>query len=114
MFFSETLISSRRHISELMTPGFGRLMQVLKSEVNRYRELAVYVRDSLSPYRQRSYEYGCCKIMVFRICSNRHNFYVFGVYRNSGLSENTFHCLFTAMTKIHYVEEKRLSCLLEM
>ena len=31
-FFSETLVSSRRHISELIVPGFGGPMQLLRGE----------------------------------------------------------------------------------
>ena len=34
-FYSETPVSSRRHISELMVPGFGRPMQLLRGEVYR-------------------------------------------------------------------------------
>ena len=79
VFCSETLISSRRHSSELMIPGFGRPMQLLKSKVDRFRGLALYVHESFSAYRQRSYEYGCCEVIVVRICSSSHNFYVFGV-----------------------------------
>ena len=35
-FCSETLISSRCHISELKAPGFDRPMQLLKEEVDRF------------------------------------------------------------------------------
>ena len=51
-FCSETLVSSRRHISELIIPGFGRPMQPFGSKINRFRGLAVYVRDGFSAYRQ--------------------------------------------------------------
>ena len=74
--FSETLVSSRRHISKPRFPGFGRRMQLLRSEVVRYRGLAVCVRDGFSAYRQHGYECGCCEVLVVRICSSTHNFYV--------------------------------------
>ena len=35
VFYSETLVS-RRHISELRVPGFGRPMQLHKDEVVRF------------------------------------------------------------------------------
>ena len=41
-FCSETLVSSRLLISELMVPGFGRLMQLLRGEVDRFRGLWLY------------------------------------------------------------------------
>ena len=67
-FCSETLVSSRCHISEFMIPGFGRPMQLLRSEGDRFRELAVYVRDGFLEYRQQRYECGCCEIIVVKIC----------------------------------------------
>ena len=57
-FCSETLVYSWCHIFELMVTGFGRPMQLLKGEVDRFRVLAVYVRGGISTYKQRSYECG--------------------------------------------------------
>ena len=62
-------------------------MQLLRGEVDRFRGLAVYVREGFSAIRQRSYECRCCEVIVVRICSSSHNFYVFGVYRNPDLSK---------------------------
>ena len=64
------------------------------------------MRDGISAYRQRSYECICCEVIVARICSSNHNFYVFGVYRNLYLSDKMFDCLFTAMAKAHSVDIK--------
>ena len=105
-FCSETLVSSRRHISDLMVPGFDRPMQLLRGEVDRLRGLTVYVRDDFSAYRQRSYECGWCDVIVFKICSSSHNFYVLGVYRNPDLSNNFFYCLQAAMAKVQSVDKK--------
>ena len=69
-----------------MVPGIGRSMQLLIGDVNLFRELALYVFNGFSVYRQRSYEYECCEVIVVRICSSSHDFYVFGVYRNLDLS----------------------------
>ena len=45
IFSSETLVCSRGYISDLMVLGFDRPMQLLTGEVDRFRGLAVYVRD---------------------------------------------------------------------
>ena len=66
--------------------------------------MAVYARDRFSAYRQRSYKCGCCEIIVVRICSSSHNFYVFGVYRNSDLSDKISDCPLTAMAKMQSVD----------
>ena len=91
-FYSETLISFRRHISELMVPGFCTPKQLLMAKVNRAQWLAIYLRDGFSVYRQRSYECGCRKFIVVRIYISSHNFYVFGVYLNPDLSDKVFDC----------------------
>ena len=66
-FCSETHVSPRSHLSELIVPDFGRLMQLLRSEVDQFQRLAVYVRDGILTYRQRSYECGCCEVIVVKI-----------------------------------------------
>ena len=42
LIFSETLVSSRRHISEFMFSGFDKPMQLLKGEIDRFRGLTLY------------------------------------------------------------------------
>ena len=54
IFCSETFISYRRHIFELIASGFCRPLELLKRETDRFRGLAVYVRDSFSAYRRHS------------------------------------------------------------
>ena len=66
----------------------------------------VYVRDGFSAYRQRGNECGCCVVIVVTICSSGHNFYGFGLYRNSDLSDKIFDCLLTAMTKVQFMDRK--------
>ena len=100
-FWFEALGSSRRHISELMVPDFGRPMQLLKGEVNRFRRLAVYVREDFLANRQRSYKCGCCEVIVIRICSGSHIFLCVRC-----LPESIFDCLLTAMAKVQSVNRK--------
>ena len=83
-----------------MIPGSSRPMQLFRGEVVRFRGLAVYVRDGFSAYRQRSYECGCCEVIVVKICSSTNDFYVFGVYRKLDLSDKNLDCLLTAMAKV--------------
>ena len=91
--------------SELMVSGFGRPMQLLRSEDDQFRGLAVFVRDGFWTYRQRGHESGCCETIVVRICSSSHSLYVFGVDRNPALSDKIFYCL-TAMAKMQPVDRK--------
>ena len=81
------LIFPSYYIFELMVLGFGKPMQLLRGEIDRFRELTVYVRDVFSAYKIRSYECGCCEVIVARICSSSHDFYVFDVYLNADHSD---------------------------
>ena len=83
-----------------MVLGFGRPMQLLRGGVDRFRRLTEYVRGGFSAYRQRNYECGCCEVIVLRICSTTHNFYVVNVHRNLDLSDNFFYCLLKPMFKV--------------
>ena len=82
-----------------MISDIGSPMQLLRGEVDRFRGLAINVRDCLSAYRQLSYECRGCEVMVVRICSSSHNFYMFGVYLNPDLSDTIFDCVLTALVK---------------
>ena len=86
-----------------MIRGFDRPLQLLKDEVDRVRGVALYVREGFPAYRQCSCECGCSEVIVVRICSSSHNFYVFGVYRKPDLSENIYDCFLTAMAKVDSV-----------
>ena len=106
-FCSEALASFRRHIFQLVVSGFESPMQLLKDEVDRFWGLAVYVRDGLSAYRQRSCKCRCCKVIVVRIYSSSNNFHVFGIYRNPDLSDKILGCLLTTIGKVQSVDSKR-------
>ena len=51
VYCSETLVSSRRHISELMIPVFDRQMELHRREIDRFRRSPVCVRDGFSAYK---------------------------------------------------------------
>ena len=90
VFCSETIFSSRCHIADLIVPRFGRPMQLLKGEVDRFGGLALYVHKGFSANRQRSYGRKCREVIVVWICINNHNFYVLGVHRIPDLSDKIF------------------------
>ena len=50
---SETLVSDRRHQSELMISGFGRPVLLYRGELPRSRGLAAYVREGYGCFRQK-------------------------------------------------------------
>ena len=49
---SETLVSDKRHISELLVPGFGRSVLLRRDGMPWARGMAAYVRDGYGAYRQ--------------------------------------------------------------
>ena len=101
---SETLVSDRRHISEFLVPGFGRPLLLCRDGMPWARGKAAYVRDEYETFRQLKFEYGCCEMLVFRVCDARQNFYVFSLYRNIDLYERIYECLLTAMAAVQAVD----------
>ena len=62
---SETLVSDRRHISELMAPAFGRRVLFYRDGMPRASRMATYVRDGYGAFRQSKFECGCCEMLIF-------------------------------------------------
>ena len=79
---SETLVSDLHHVSELLVPGFGRSVFLCRGKLPRARGMAAYVRDGYRAFRQTKFQYGCCEMLVIRVCGLRQNFYVYSLYRN--------------------------------
>ena len=59
---SETLVSDRSHISELLVPGFGRPV-LCRNGMHRARLMAAYVRDGYGAFCQPKFECGCCEML---------------------------------------------------
>ena len=55
---SETLVSDRRHISELLVPGFGRPVLLCRDGMPRASWMAEYVRDGHGAFRLPKFECG--------------------------------------------------------
>ena len=94
---SETLVSDRRHISELLVPGFGHPVLLCRDGMPRASGIAAYVRDGYGAFRQPKFECGCCEMLVFRVCGAGQNFYIFSLYRNPDLDVQIYDYLMTAM-----------------
>ena len=95
---SETLVSDRRHISELLVPGFGRPVLLSRDRMPRARGMAVYIRDGCGEFREPKFECGCCECW-YSGCVARLNFCVFSLYRNP-LDVRIYHCLLTAIAAV--------------
>ena len=64
---SETLVSDMRHVSEVLVPGFCRPLLLCRGKMPRDRGMAAYVRDGYAEFCQPKFEYGCYKMLVFRV-----------------------------------------------
>ena len=62
--------------------------------------IAAYVRDGYGAFRQPKFEFGCCEMLVFVVCGERQNLYVFSVYRSSEKDGRIFDCLLTSMAAV--------------
>ena len=92
---TEALVSDMRQVSEFLVPGFGRPVVLCRGRMPRVLGTAAYVRDGFGAFRQLKFEWGCCEMLVFRVCGVRQNFYVFSLYRNPDLDDRIFDCLLT-------------------
>ena len=71
MLCSETLVSNRRHISELLVSGFvGRVLLCRDEEPGLVGWLHMSEMDM---GRERKFDCGCCEMPVFRVCGARQN-----------------------------------------
>ena len=97
---SETQVLDRSHISELLVPGICRPVLLCQDGMLLARGRAAYVRDGYGAFCQPKFECGCCKMLVFRVCGSRQNFYMFCLYHNPDLDDRIYDCLLTAKTAV--------------
>ena len=79
---SETLVSDRRHISELFVPGFGRPVLLCLDRIPLAHGMIAYVWDAYGAFRKPKFECSCCEMHVFRVCGARQDFHAFSLDRN--------------------------------
>ena len=60
---SETLVADISNVTELLVPGYGRPVMLCRGRMPRFRGMA----------NPRLSEYGCCEMLVFRVCGVRQN-----------------------------------------
>ena len=109
---SETLVSDRRHISELLLPNFNKPLLLLRNSLPRAQGLCIYTRAGFSAARFNKYECGCHEFMVVRVCSRFNNFYIFSMYRNPNSDDSIYECLLNSYISIQ--EEDRKACFIFM
>ena len=89
---------------------FGRPVLLCRDKLPRARGMAAYVRDGYGAFRQPKFEWGCCEMLVVRVCGLRQNFYVYSLYRNPDLDDRIYDCLLTSMAAVQ-AEDVRASFL---
>ena len=96
---SDTLVSDALHISELLVPIWSSCIVVPGWNAEGLWDGCICVRW-IWAFRQPKFECGCCKMLVFRVCGARQNFYVFSLYRNLDLDDRIYDCSLTAMAAV--------------
>ena len=74
------------------------------------RGMAAYVRDGYGAFCQHKFEFGCCEMLIFRVCGVRQNLYVYSLYHNPDLDDQIFDCLLASMAAVQ-AEDVRASFL---
>ena len=103
---SETLVSDRRHVSELLLPNFNKPSLLLRNSIERAQGLCIYTRTGFNAFRCSKYECGCHEFMVVRVCSRFNNFYIFSAYRNPNADDSIYDCLLQAYISIQEEDRK--------
>ena len=90
---AETKVTGRRHVSELLLPGFKAPTLLLTGK------------------RRERFECSCCEAMVAKNPGQRlNNCYLFVVYRSPSTDDRVFDCLCEAMGSIQSVDPKSVFC----
>ena len=100
----------RRHLSELLLPGFKAPTLLLRGARPNGLCMALFVRSGLSVSRRERFECSCCEFMVAKIPGERLNCYLFVVYRSSSTDDRVFDCLCEAMGSIQSVDPMSVFC----
>ena len=89
---SKTLVTDRRHISELLVPGFGRPVLVCRDRMILAVGWLHMCEMDMRDLANSNLSLGCCKMLVFRVCGARQNS-AFSLYRNPDLDDRIYDCL---------------------
>ena len=97
---ANTKVTGRRHLSELLLPGFKGPTLLLRGAHPNGLGMALFVRSGLSVSRRERFECSCCEFMVAKIPGQRLNCYSFIVCRSPSTDDRVFDCLCEAMGTI--------------
>ena len=99
---SETLLSDMRHVSELLVPGFGRLVLLYPGKMPRDRGMAAYVRDGYGAFPTQIWAWFLRNAGFWSLwCVHKHKLiFVFSLYRNPGLDDWIFYCLLASLAAV--------------
>ena len=103
---AENKVTGRRHVSELLLPGFKAPTLLLRGARPNGLGMALFIHSGLSVSRRERFECSCCEFMVAKIPGQRLNCYLFVVYRSQSTDDRVFDCLFEAMGSIQSVDPK--------
>ena len=103
---SETLVSERRNIHEVLLPDFDKPHLLLRDFRPRVRSLATYIRMGFSASLLSTFICQCHEVQLFRVCSRVNNYYIFNLYRNPDLDNCIFDCLLESMHRIQRSDRK--------
>ena len=106
IFCSETLVSSRRHLTEILIPNFKKPILLRSDAFPRARGMALYIRNDFSATNQKSYECSCHEMQIVKVCGRHSNFYIFSIYRNPDASDSIYDCLLSSMAHIQQNDRK--------
>ena len=73
---SETLVSDRRHLSELQIPNFKKPLLLLRNSRPRAQGLCIYTKVGYNAFRFNKFECDCHEFMIVRVCSRFNNLYI--------------------------------------
>ena len=106
IFCSETLVSQRRHVSEILLQGFNKPTLLLRDTRPNVRGLAVYIRTGFPATIRKENVCNCHEVQLIRVCSKHNNFYIFSLYRNPNSDDVLYECLLNSMGNIQATDRK--------
>ena len=104
---SETKVTNRRYISELLIPGFNKPILLLRGDGKQ--GLVTYVRTGFSAFLRNNLACKCPNVgheIQLKIISRTHNFDVFNLYRSPTANDSIYDCSMTSMSYIQELDRK--------
>ena len=100
LLYSETFVSSHRHVSE----AFLHLFYYYASLGLVF--VAAYIRSGYFGTIRKDNVCNCHEVQLVQVCSRLNNFYVFSLYCNPDLNDSLCDCLFFSMSDIQLEDKK--------